>query len=343
MKTLLTGANGFLGSAVMRQLLADGHEVRVLLRANSNWSNINHYPVEISVGDLRDAASLKRAVKGCTHLFHVAADYRLWIPDPQAMYATNVQGTQSLILAAADADISRMVYTSSVATLGFNQDGSPADETTPSSLCMMTGHYKRSKFLAEQVVQQLTDRYQLPLVIVNPSTPIGPCDIKPTPTGRIVLDTLLGRMPAYVATGLNVAHVDDVAKGHLAAFKKGQAGERYVLGGENMSLLQILTTIDELTDKTIKRLCLPQNLVLPMAWLMEKTARLTGNEPRATVDSVRMAKRLMYFSSAKAMRELNYHHRPAAEAINDAIVWFTENGYCEANQIRQPGYDRTIM
>ncbi|NOS87809.1 MAG: NAD-dependent epimerase/dehydratase family protein, partial [Methylococcaceae bacterium] len=195
MKTLVTGANGFLGSAVMRHLLAAGHEVRVLLRANSDRRNLHNYPVDICVGDLRDSASLKRAVSGCQNLFHVAADYRLWIPDPEVMYAINVQGTQALILAAAEAGVGRMVYTSSVATLGFNQDGSAADETTPSSLCLMTGHYKRSKFLAEQAVQQLTDRYKLPLVIVNPSTPIGAGDIKPTPTGRIVLDTLLGRMP----------------------------------------------------------------------------------------------------------------------------------------------------
>jgi dihydroflavonol-4-reductase len=331
MKTLVTGANGFLGSAVMRHLLAAGHEVRVLLRANSDRRNIYNYPVEICVGDLRDTASIKRAVSGCDNLFHVAADYRLWIPDPEVMYAINVQGTQTLILAAAEAGLSRMVYTSSVATLGFNQDGSAADETTPSSLCLMTGHYKRSKFLAEQAVQQLTDRHKLPLVIVNPSTPIGSGDIKPTPTGRIVLDTLLGRMPAYVATGLNVVHVDDVAKGHLAAFEKGQAGERYVLGGENMSLLQILETIDRLTDKTTRRICLAHNLVLPVAWLMEKMAALTGTEPRATVDGVRMAKKQMFYSSAKAECELNYQHRPAGDAINDAIVWFSENGYCKAN------------
>lgn len=324
MKTLVTGANGFLGSAVMRHLLAAGHEVRVLLRANSDRRNLHNYPVDICVGDLRDSASLKRAVSGCQNLFHVAADYRLWIPDPEVMYAINVQGTQALILAAAEAGVGRMVYTSSVATLGFNQDGSAADETTPSSLCLMTGHYKRSKFLAEQAVQQLTDRYKLPLVIVNPSTPIGAGDIKPTPTGRIVLDTLLGRMPAYVATGLNVVHVDDVAKGHLAAFDKGQAGERYVLGGENMSLLQILETIDRLTDKTTRRICLAHNVVLPMAWLMERWAALTGTEPRATMDGVRMAKRQMFYSSAKAERELNYQHRPAEDAINDAIAWFSE-------------------
>jgi dihydroflavonol-4-reductase len=217
------------------------------------------------------------------------------------MYATNVTGTQSLILAAAEAGLKRIVYTSSVATLGFNPDGSPADETTPSSLPLMTGHYKRSKFLAEQAVQRLTDLHKLSLVIVNPSTPIGPCDIKPTPTGRIVLDTLHGRMPAYVDTGLNVVHVDDVARGHLLAFELGKAGERYVLGGENMSLLQILEMIDEITGKKSKRIRLPHNLVLPATWLMEKAATLTKVEPRATTDSVRMAKKQIFFFRCKSL------------------------------------------
>lgn len=331
MKTLVTGANGFLGSAIMRQLLKAGHEVRVLVRTKSDRRNLNNFPVEICEGDLRDTSSIKRAISGCDNLFHVAADYRLWIPDPDVMYAINVTGTQSLILAAAEAGLKRIVYTSSVATLGFNRDGSPADETTPSSLPLMTGHYKRSKFLAEQAVQQLTDQHQLSLVIVNPSTPIGQCDIKPTPTGRIVLDTLHGRMPAYVDTGLNVVHVDDVARGHLLAFEKGKAGERYVLGGENMSLLQILEMIDKITGEKSKRIRLSHNVVLPVAWLMEKAAMLTGREPRATVDGVRMAKKQMFFSSAKAIRELDYQYRPAQEAIKDAILWFSENGYCRSN------------
>jgi dihydroflavonol-4-reductase len=328
MKTLVTGANGFLGSSIMRHLLEAGHEVRVLARPQSDRRNLNNFPVEIYEGDLRDTSSIKRAVSGCDNLFHVAADYRLWIPDPDVMYAINVTGTQSLILAAAEAGLKRIVYTSSVATLGFNPDGSPADETTLSSLSLMTGHYKRSKFLAEQAVQQLTDQHKLSLVIVNPSTPIGPFDVKPTPTGRIVLDTLLGRMPAYVDTGLNIVHVDDVAKGHLLAFEQGKAGERYVFGGENMSLLKILEMIDEIAGKKSKRICLPHNLILPAAWLMEKTATFTGIEPRATIDGVRMAKKQMFFSSAKAIRELNYQYRPAQDAIKDAILWFCENGYC---------------
>ncbi|MDD1643416.1 MAG: NAD-dependent epimerase/dehydratase family protein [Methylococcaceae bacterium] len=300
MKTLVTGANGFLGSAIVRHLFEAGHEVRVLDRAQSDRRNLNNLPVEICEGDLRDISSIKRAVSGCDNLFHVAANYRLWIPDPDVMYAINVTGTQSLILAAAEAGLKRIVYTSSVATPGFNPDGNPADETTLSSLPLMTGHYKRSKFLAEQAVQRLTDQHKLSLVIVNPSTPIGPCDIKPTPTGRIVLDTLLDRMPAYVDTGLDIIHVDDVARGHLLAFEQNKAGERYVLGGENMSLLQILEMIDEITGKKSKRIRLPHNLVLPAAWLMEKAATLTKVEPRATTDSVRMAKKQMFFFQCKS-------------------------------------------
>ena len=249
MKSLVTGANGFVGSAVARCLLDAGHEVRCLVRPGSDRRNLHKLPVEISEGDLRSAPSLKRAVTGCDSLFHVAADYRLWVPNPETMYDINVKGTEALILAAAEAGMKRMIYTSSVATLGTHQDGTSANEDTPSSLVSMTGHYKRSKFMAEEIVQQITDEHKLPLVIVNPSTPIGPRDIKPTPTGRIVVDTLCGRMPAYVNTGLNVAHADDIAHGHLLAYAHGKPGERYILGGENMTLLQILQTIDEISGK----------------------------------------------------------------------------------------------
>ncbi|MEO6824229.1 MAG: hopanoid-associated sugar epimerase, partial [Nitrosospira sp.] len=272
--------------------------------------------------------SLKRAVTGCDNLFHVAADYRLWVPNPETMYDINVKGTEALILAAAEAGMKRMIYTSSVATLGTHQDGTSANEDTPSSLVSMTGHYKRSKFMAEEIVQQITDEYKLPLVIVNPSTPIGPRDIKPTPTGRIVVDTLCGRMPAYVNTGLNVAHADDIAHGHLLAYTHGKPGERYILGGENMTLLQILQTIDEISGKQIKRFHLPLKLILPAAWLMEKMAMVTNIEPRATVDSIRMARKNMFFSSDKAIRELGYQYRPAVEALEDAMTWFQDNGYC---------------
>lgn len=329
MKSLVTGATGFLGSAVMRCLLTAGHEVRVLVRPGSNRKNLENFSVEITEGDLLDHQSLKRAVSGCDNLFHVAADYRLWVPDPETMYAINVNGTQALIIAAAEAGMKRIVYTSSVATLGLNSDGSSADEETPSDLATINGYYKRSKYQAERIVKKLTDDHHLPLIIVNPSTPIGPGDVRPTPTGRIVMDTLMGRMPAYVNTGLNIAHVDDIAQGHLLAYQRGKPGERYILGGDNMMLLQILQTIDEINEVQVNRIRVPVNLMLPLAWCMEKMASVTHTEPRATLDSIRMAKKLMFFSSAKAHRELGYQYRPAIEALKDAVEWFKKHGYCK--------------
>lgn len=328
MKSLVTGANGFVGSAVVRCLLAAGHEVRAFVRPNSDRRNLVKLPIETIEGDLRDVTSIKRAVASCDSLFHVAADYRLWVPNPSIMYDVNVHGTKSLILESAEAGMDRMVYTSSVATLGLNPNSLPADEETPSNLASIAGHYKRSKFLAEQLVQELVREHQLPLVTVNPSTPIGPRDVKPTPTGRIVLDTLRGKMPAYVDTGLNVAHVDDIAYGHLLAYRFGKPGERYILGGDNMTLLQILQTIDELTCKPTKRRSIPVKLMLPIAHTMEVIARITKTEPRATVDSIHMAKKKMFFTSAKAERELGYQSRPAVHAIQDAIDWFKNANYC---------------
>lgn len=328
MKSLVTGATGFLGSAVMRCLLTAGHEVRVLARPGSDRRNLENYPVEITEGDLRDAESLKRAVRGCENLFHVAADYRLWVPDPETMHEINVTGTRSLITAAHQAGLNRIVYTSSVATLGLKSDGTPANEETPSDPATINGYYKRSKYQAEQLVRQLTHDHQLPLIIVNPSTPIGPNDIRPTPTGRIVLDTIAGRMPAYVNTGLNIAHVDDIAYGHLLAYQHGNPQERYILGGDNMTLLQILQTIDEINGTRHSRISIPISVMLPMAWCMEKIALLTHTEPRATLDSIRMAKKMMFFSSEKAERELGYRYRPAIEALKDAVKWFKDNDYC---------------
>ncbi|WP_394808205.1 hopanoid-associated sugar epimerase [Nitrosomonas sp.] len=328
MKSLVTGATGFLGSAVMRCLLTANHEVRVLVRPDSDRKNLENFSVEITEGDLRDHQSLRRAIKGCDNLFHVAADYRLWVPDPETMHEINVNGTRALIMAATEEGIKRIVYTSSVATLGLKQDGSSANEDTPSNFTAIAGYYKRSKYLAEQMVKQLTDDHQLPLIIVNPSTPIGPGDIRPTPTGRIVLDTLMGRMPAYVNTGLNIAHVDDIAYGHLLAYQHGKPGERYILGGDNMSLLQILQAIDEINGTQQNRINIPIGLMLPMAWLMEKIASFTHIEPRATLDSIHMAKKLMFFSSEKARRELGYQYRPSIEALKDAVKWFKENDYC---------------
>lgn len=328
MRSLVTGATGFLGSAVMRCLLTAGHEVRVLVRENSNLKNINNFPVEVFEGDLRNRMSLERALADCQNLFHVAADYRLWVPDPDTMHAINVEGTRSLITAASDAGLEHIVYTSSVATLGLTADGTPANEETPSSLESVVGNYKRSKFLAEQVVKQLTQELSLPLVIVNPSTPIGPGDVRPTPTGRLVVDALTERMPAYVNTGLNIAHVDDIAFGHLLALQYGKVGERYILGGDNMTLFQILQAIDEINGLPQKRIKIPTDLMLPVAWCMERIATLTHTEPRATQDSIRMAKKQMYFSSEKAMQQLGYQYRPAYDALKDAVSWFKENNYC---------------
>ena len=328
MTTLVTGANGFVGSALVRLLLQQGHEVKALVRPGSDRRNLAQLDIALVEGDLTDPASLRRAVGGCDYLFHVAADYRLWIPDPDRMYRTNVGGTRDLFLQAADAGVSRMVYTSSVATLGIKRDRSPADETTPVTLADMVGHYKRSKFLAEQAVRELIEEQGLPVVIVNPSTPVGPRDIKPTPTGRIIVDTLRRKMPAYVDTGLNVAHVDDVAQGHLLAFDRGEPGKRYILGGENLSLKIILGIICNHAGLKPPRLRLPHNFVYPFAWVAQNWARVSGTEPFATVDSVRMSKKLMYFSSTRAEQDLGYTPRPARRAIEDAVDWFRNNKYC---------------
>ncbi len=331
MKTLITGANGFIGSAVMRCLLEAGHDIRVMVRPGSERRNLEGLSVEIIEGDLQDKASLEQAVKDCNAVFHVAADYRLWIPDPDNMYRTNVTGTRDLMLASTEAGVEKIVYTSSVAVLGLNKDGSPANEETPMTEDNIIGHYKRSKYLAENEVIKLVEENQLPAIIVNPSTPLGPRDIRPTPTGGVVVDTLNNRMPAYVDTGLNITHVDDVAEGHLLAFEKGKIGERYILGGENLSLQAILGIICDLSGKIPPRIKLPHNLILPIAWCMERWADISKKKPRATVDEIRMSRKHMYFSSDKAVKELGYQFRPVKEAINDAVEWFIKNGYSVSN------------
>lgn len=325
MTTLVTGATGFLGSAVVRQLLAEEHvSVRVLARPGSDRRNLEGLDVEITEGDLRDRASLDRALKGCLALYHVAADYRLWVRRVEDLYHSNVEGTRNIMLAAAEAGVERIVYTSSVATLGINPDGTPSDEDTRVTILDMIGHYKRSKYLAEEEVRKLVREQRLPIVIVNPSTPIGPYDIKPTPTGRLILNAARGRMPAYVDTGLNLVHVDDVAAGHVAAFRRGEIGERYVLGGENLMFKEILTRIASITGRRPPRIRLSQSAVMPIARTSELMGRLTRGwwVPHATVDAVEMSRKLMFFSSAKAERDLNYHPRPADEALRDAINWF---------------------
>ncbi len=328
MKTLITGASGFIGSAVLRQLITAGHSLRVLVRPNSDRRNLVDLPVEIVIGDLTDRPSLNRALVGCSALFHVAAVYRLWVPRPEEIYEANVTGTRNIMLAAADAGVSRIVYTSSVATLGLTLDGSPADENTPVSLANMIGHYKRSKFLAEAEVKRLADEQGLPVVIVNPSTPIGPRDIKPTPTGRIIVDALSGRMPAYVNTGLNLVHVDDVAAGHLLAFERGALGERYILGNRNMTLKEILCGLAAIVGQKPPRICLPHPVVFPIAWVSEARAWLAGGrEPRVTLDGVRLSRKRMFFSAEKAKQHLGFNPRPVEEALRDAVDWFQRNGY----------------
>ena len=326
---MVTGASGFVGSAVARVLLARGHKIRVMVRPTSDRRNLAGLDVEIVIGDLTDPASLARAVSGCRFLAHVAADYRIWVPDPEAMLRANVDGSVAILRAAAAAGVERSVYCSSVAALGLNADGSPADEATPVQEADLVGIYKRSKYRAEQAVLGLA-RQGMDVVIVNPAAPVGPRDIKPTPTGRMILDAAAGRVPAYVDTGLNVVHVDDVAEGHALALERGRAGEKYILGGENFLLRDLLALVCAAAGKSPPRIRLPIGAVWPVAWAMEGIARLTGTEPLVTRDHLKMARKRMFYSSAKAMRELGYAPRPASAAVADAVAWFRANGRLRA-------------
>jgi len=324
---LVTGATGFLGSAVARILIEAGHRVRVLIRPTSDRRNLEGIDVEIVTGDLARADTLESALKGCTALFHVAADYRLWVRDSNSMYRTNVEGSAALIRAAARAGVSRAVYTSSVAVLGIDKAGRQADEDTPVTLCDMIGHYKRSKYLAEEAVSRAAKETGLPVITVNPSTPIGPRDVKPTPTGQTILLAASGRMPAYVDTGLNLVHVDDCAQGHLLAFQRGAPGERYILGGEDYSLARMQAEIAQLSGRKAAKIVLPVAPLYPLAIGAEIFARVTGKEPLLSRDTLRMARKHMFFSSAKAQRALGYTVRPANQGLSDAITWFREAGY----------------
>ena len=336
MTTLLTGATGFVGAAVLRCLIAAGHNVRALVRPNGDRRNLSGVDCEIVTGDLTDQESLKRAVRGCEAVFHVAADYRIWVPDPEKMKRVNVQGTVDLIRAAAAAGVPRIVYTSSVATLRVSDSGFPADEASHTELSDMIGAYKQSKFLAELEVKRLVNDAGIPVVMVKPTAPFGPRDVKPTPTGRLVVEAASGRMPAYVNTGLNVVHVDDVAAGHLLAYEKGAVGEAYILGGENRTLQWILETVAELTGQPPPRVRLPHWFVTPIAYIWEAVTRVRGSgEPMMTVDSVRMSRKPMYFSSEKARRELGYSPRPAVEALRDEIEWFYKHGYVARKTVRK--------
>lgn len=323
--TFVTGATGFVGSAVARNLIAHGHQLKLLVRANSNRQNVHGLEAELVEGDLANPTSFADALQGCRYLFHVAADYRLWVPDPNRMMYINVEGTRQLMLAAMEAGIEKIVYCSSVAALGLLGDGSVADETTP--VHHIIGAYKQSKYQAEQVVLELVKNKKLPAVIVNPSTPIGPGDIKPTPTGKMILDCASGKMPAYVDTGLNIVHVDDVANGHRLALEKGRIGEKYILGGENMLLRELFSIVAEIAGVKPPLIRLNQKVLWPVAVISEWLARTFNIEPRVTREMLMMSYKKMFFSPAKAERELGYTFRPAKEALKDSLLWFWKQGY----------------
>lgn len=324
--TLVTGATGFVGSAVARALAARGHRLRLLARPRGDRRNIADLDAEIAEGDLTDPDSLRRAVQGCRYVLHVAADYRIWVPDPAAMLAANVEGTRSLMTACRQAGVERVVYCSSVAALGLTADGTPADETTPVDEARVIGLYKKSKYWAEQAVLMQVAEHRLPAVIVNPAGPVGPRDIKPTPTGRMIADAASGRLPAYVDTGLNVVHVDDVAEGHVLALERGRIGEKYILGSENLALRDLLALVADVAGRKPPRIGLTVGMVWPIAVIGEALARGFGIEPPVTRDHLRMARKKMFFSSAKAIAELGYAPRPARAAVEDAIAWFRAHG-----------------
>jgi dihydroflavonol-4-reductase len=327
MKAFVTGATGFVGSHVARVLLEKGADLRLLVRCSSNLKNIEGLNAERVVGDLRDPESLEKSMSGCDAVFHVAADYRLWVRDPEQMYRANVEGTRALLKAAQKSGVRRVVYTSSVATMGFTSNGHLADEDSPVSLERMIGPYKRSKFMAEQVAME-AGRNGMDVVTVNPTTPVGDSDIKPTPTGRIVVDFLKKKFPAYVDTGLNLVDVDECARGHVEAFEKGKSGERYILGGENLTLKQILDKLGAITGLPSPKIKVPYVVALATGVVDEMvTGRLLGKEPRATIDAVRMGRKKMFVTSAKAERDLGWKQVPVDDALRRAVEWFQKNGY----------------
>lgn len=327
MKAFITGATGFLGTHVARVLAEQGAGLRLLVRPTSNLKNLEGLHAETAMGDLRDAASLEKAMSGCEVVFHVAADYRLWVQDPAEMYRSNVEGTRAILEAARKNGVRCVVYTSSVATIGFTGNGHPADEDSPVALADMIGHYKRSKFMAEQLALE-AGRADMRVVTVNPTTPVGEQDIKPTPTGRIVVDFLKGKFPAYVETGLNLVDVRECALGHVEALEKGKSGERYILGGENLTLKQILDKLGAISGLPSPKVKLPY-FVAYAAGLVDQTVsgRLLDREPRATVETVRMGKKKMWASSGKAERELGWKVLPADNALRRAVEWFRANAY----------------
>ena len=322
---LVTGVSGFVGSAVARAFARHGYTVRGLARASSDRTNLQDFPGEIATGDIRDAASVGQALAGCDFLAHVAADYRLWARDPEEIVRNNRAGTQAVMQAALAAGTKRIAYTSSVATIAPDPRG-PATEDRPLSEEQAIGAYKRSKVAAERLVERMIAEQGLPAVIVNPSTPIGPRDVKPTPTGRILVEAASGRMPAFVDTGLNLVHVDDVAQGHVAALERGRTGKRYILGGEDVSLATLLSDIAALVGRTPPKVSLPIAPLVPLAWIAEGWAQLTGREPMLTRDALKMARHHMFFSSKRARAELGYAPRPYAQAVAEALDWFRGQG-----------------
>lgn len=323
---LITGASGFVGAAVARKALARGYRVKVLMRATASRANIEGLDVEVATGDMRDAASMTAAMQGARYLFHVAADYRLWARDPSEIARNNLEGARATMTAALRAGVERVVYTSSVAALKPGS-GNAVDETSRHTPQSVIGAYKLSKLLAEREVERMIAEESLPAVIVAPSTPIGARDVKPTPTGRIIVEAATGRMPAFVDTGLNLVHVDDVAEGHFLALEQGQIGENYILGGTDVTLAQMLADIAALAGRRAPTVKLPRGPLFPLAFAAEAVARVTGREPFLTADALRMSRYRMYFSSAKAMRELGYAARPYREGLTDAYAWFGANGY----------------
>jgi dihydroflavonol-4-reductase len=326
---LVTGGTGFVGANLVRELLADGHTVRVLARRGADRRALDGCKVEIVEGDLLEAASLRYAVAGARHVYHVAADYRLWAPDPRVIYRVNVDGTRHLMAAAAEAGTERIVYTSTVGAVGIPKDGTPGDETTPVTLADMVGAYKASKFLAERVADEWVAR-GAPIVIVNPSAPIGPWDVKPTPTGQMIVDFLNGKMIGSVDTGLNVVHVRDVARGHILAARKGRVGERYILGHRNLSLREIFGMLSALTGVPAPRFRVPYAVAWLAAAGMEGASRLTRRPPAVPLTAVRMARKRMYFRADKAVRELGLPQTPPETALADAVAWFVARGYARA-------------
>jgi len=326
-KVLVTGASGFVGSAVARKLAAAGYAVRALVRKTSPRGHLKGVPIEFAEGDLMDAHSIERAMKDVRYVFHVAADYRLWARDPNEILRNNLHGTRNIMEKAKEAGVERIVYTSSVATLALTKGGDPVDETVPLLEQNAIGTYKRSKVIAERLVEKMIADHGLPAVIVNPSTPIGPSDVKPTPTGRIIVEAARGRIPGYVDTGLNLVHVYDVADGHLAALKKGKVGERYILGGENVLFSAMLGEIARIVGRRAPRFKVPRAPLIPLAYGAEAIARITGKEPFVTLDGLRMSKYRMFFRTEKAERELGLKARPYAQGLEDAIRWFRDFGY----------------